>query len=389
MGKSTKKKQLEAQQAEQAFRQRFAHDARKRANVPSPPPLVDFFKSYQSSFVRNPDGFAPKTRSARVERQILEWARWLFVRFRVPRILDQTWAVYLEHDPDARRLGVTPTPEHLRNPNLRTIDFRAWYVCLATGGSLYKEHTKGFLTKRETHEFLCAPDNLGLCQAIVFAVARGAGANLGQAQRLASSRLAEKAFDDFWFDVIRFFCLPDNVPNSINQVNDLLDYFASRRAEDPAFRVLGSSYSLSAMVRRMKEWHRALARARDLSGVTWKGVDMPDWTIQLKDPNFKDHPVIWQMHQITTGKELAAEGTAMRHCVYSYKARCTLGSCSIWSLTRTDVFGSPSRRLTIELSSSGVIVQKRGLANRLPRPEEEAVVARWASQFNLDNRRGW
>lgn len=389
MGKSTKKKQIEAQQAEEAFRHRFAHDARQRASAPPPPPLLGFFGPYQSSFVRDPGGFVSKTRSTRVDRQMLEWARWLFVRFRVPRILDQAWAVYLQYEPDARGLGVDPLPNHLRNSNLRTIDFRAWYVCVATGGSLYKEHTKGFLTKRETHEFLCAPDRLDLCQAIVFAVARGAGANLGQAQRLACSRLAEKPFDDFWFGVIRFFCLPDNVPQSINQTNDLLDYFAGRRTEDPAFRVLGSSYSLAAMLRRMKDWHRALARARDLSGITWEGVDLPDWTIQLKDPDFKDHQVTWNLHQITTGKELAAEGTAMRHCVYSYKSRCTQGLCSIWSLTRTDVFGGHSRRLTIELSAGGVIVQKRGLGNRMPRSDEESVVSRWASQFNLDNRRGW
>ena len=79
----------------------------------------------------------------------------------------------------------------------------------------------------------------------------------------------------------------------------------------------------------------------------------------------------------------------MRHCVYGYKASCVAGRCSIWSLVRTDAYGSRSRRLTIELASGGAIVQKRGLANRLPRPDEDAVVARWALQFNLDDRRRW
>ena len=68
---------------------------------------------------------------------------------------------------------------------------------------------------------------------------------------------------------------------------------------------------------------------------------------------------------------------------------CVTGDCSIWSLTRTDAFGGKARRLTIEVNRYGSVVQKRGLANRLPRPEEEHVVNLWAGKFNLDNRKGW
>ena len=381
MGKITKKKQAQAEAAEAAVRARFAHEARARATAPPPPSLLEAFSAYVPHFVRDPAGFSVKTRSSRPDRQILEWARWLFGRYRVPRILDQVWAVYL--DQGAARGNPNP------NPNLAAVDFRAWYICVATGGSLYKAHTKGFLTKRESHEFLAAPDHLDVCQGVVYAVARCAGAGVGDAQRLAGSRLSERPFEPFWLDVIRFFCLPDNRPSGISQVNDLLDYFASRRQEDPTFRVLGESYTLAAMLRRMEQWHRALARARDLSGVTWEGVALPDWEFKQKDPDHKDQQVVWAFHQIITGKELAAEGTAMRHCVYGYKTRCAQGSCSIWSLVRTDAYGSRTRRLTIELTSGGVIVQKRGLANRQPRPEEDAVVARWALQFNLDDRRRW
>lgn len=86
---------------------------------------------------------------------------------------------------------------------------------------------------------------------------------------------------------------------------------------------------------------------------------------------------------------LAAEGSAQRHCVFGYRTRCANGSCSIWSLTRTYLGGSKVRHLTIELNSQGCIVQKRGLANRLARPDEEHVVAEWAARFNLENRKGW
>lgn len=391
MGKSSKIKQRKAEADEAAFQQRFAMLSRSAAAAPQERPLIDEFAAYAPHFVRSPDEFELRTRSSSRAKQVLEMARHLFGRFRVPRVLEQAWGAYL---PDPATLPVRrPDDLPLRNRppvggNLSTIDFRAWFVCIATGGSLYKSHTKGLLTKKETHAFLAAPPTLSLCQAIVYAVAKCAGACEGSAQRLARSKLSEKRFDEFWFDAVRFFCLPDNLPESVAVVNDLTDYIAHRRREDAAFRLLGSSQSLAAVLRRMEQWHRALARAKDLSGVQWDGVDLPDHEITQKDPENKNHVITWRFHQITTGKELAAEGTAQRHCVFGYKQSCIGGRCSIWSLTRTQQFGSPVRRLTIELTSSGEIVQKRGLANRLPRPEEEHIVEQWARAMGLTNRRG-
>ena len=75
----------------------------------------------------------------------------------------------------------------------------------------------------------------------------------------------------------------------------------------------------------------------------------------------------------------------MRHCVFGYKTRCASGDCSIWSLTRTDTFGEPVRRLTIEVNRYGKIVQKRGLVNRLPRADEAHIIDRWAAAMNLES----
>src|SRR5690606_20482088 len=118
-----------------------------------------------------------------------------------------------------------------------------------------------------------------------------------------------------------------------------------RRAQDAGFRVLGTGQTLATVLRRMDQWHRELARARDLSGVEWAGVDLPDHVIEQRDPEHRDRLITWTFHQITTGKELAAEGSAMRHCVFGYKHSCMQGRCSIWSLTRTDAFGAKARRL--------------------------------------------
>ena len=402
MGKSSKLKQRDAEAKEAEFRLRFSQLSRQAAYVPEEAPLIQEFQRYSRQFVRTPDSFSLRTRSSHRSKQALEMARHLFCRFRVPRVLEQAWEAYLgmpsrlgvelprqgqvRHQPDRRAALPERRPS---NPNLKAVDFRDWFVCIGTGGSLYKDHTKGFLTKKETHAFLGASPDLDLCQAVIYAVARCAGAMDGAALRLARSKLSEKPFGDFWFDVVRFFCLPDHMPASIAQVNDLVDYFHSRQVEDRDFRVLGTSQSLPAMLRRMEQWHRALARAKDLSGLTWEGVALPDHSIEQKDPENKQLTITWTFHQITTGKELAAEGTAQRHCVFGYKTSCARGDCSIWSLTRTDAYGVKARRLTIEVNRYGVIVQKRGLANRLPRPDEEHVVGQWAAKYNLDNGRRW
>lgn len=394
MGKSSKIKQRKAEADEVAFRQHFATLSRVAQAPVVVDPLINEFSAYAASFVRSPDTFVLRTRSSDRFKQVLEMARHLFGRFRVPRILEQAWEAKPAGPLAGRELPrrgrvAQPLAPTGRGLNTASLDFKAWFVCVGSGGSLYKEHTKGLLTKKETHTFLSAPILLNLGQAVIYAVARCAGASDGGAQRLARSKLADKSFGDFWFDVVRFFCLPDSLPPSIAVINDLCDYLSHRLREEPAFRLLGSNQSLLALLRRMEQWHRALARAKDLEGVQWDGVALPDHRILRPDPNHKDRQVTWEFHQITSGKELAAEGTTMRHCVFGYKSMCVAGDRSIWSLTREEEFGSKTRRLTIEVNRYGSIRQKRGLANRMPRPEEAHVVAQWALAMNLDNPKVW
>ena len=259
-------------------------------------------------------------------------------------------------------------------------------MCVATGGSLYKEFTKFFLTKKETHLFLNCNQELDLCQTLVYAVAVAAGAPLGTASRLARSKLAlEDLTCDFWLDAIRFFARPDHCPASSSEVSDLVDFVRAQRAENRNFRLVGSGYSLHALQRRKEEWHRALARAKVLGNCQRDGAPLPDHQEHTKD--IHGNEVVWDFKQILNSKDLGAEGTAMRHCVLSYRNDCVSGRCSIWSLALLDRYGERQRKITIELTNAGHIVQKRGLANRLPRSEENHVIALWARAMGLvDNR---
>lgn len=385
MGKSLKNKQRKEEANEAEFRDRMSHLIREARTEPVRDPLLDHFSGYADHFVRPPESFALKGKSRDRDRHVIQLARHLFGRYRAPPILERAWLDYLP-DP-ARRVpvGTAVHPSRLENPNLKRFDFRAWYICVATGGSLYKEHTRPWFTKRETHEILGTPADFDPCQGVVRAVAIAAGADIGYAQRLARSRLPLRPLEGFWFDVIRYLARPENHA-PLQQINDLLDYLHAHRQEKPDFSLIGSGTTLPTLLRRMEQWHRALARARDLSGATWAGNGLPDHEIEL--PSSHDHniKIKWHFHQITTGKELASEGTAQRHCVFGYKQSCMAGRCSIWSLTSQVGYASPRRALTIELSNNGVIMQKRRLANQAPKPEEENVVRLWARQFGLENR---
>ena len=72
----------------------------------------------------------------------------------------------------------------------------------------------------------------------------------------------------------------------------------------------------------------------------------------------------------------------MRHCVLSYKRECEEGYCSIWSMTRREN-SVVKRALTIQVNDGQgrfsrenryYIAQSSGLANRLPRSNERAVL---------------
>jgi len=393
VGKATKVRQREADAQAAAFQASFSELSRK-AKQPLPAlPILNEFTEFLTEAVRRPEDFVLKTRSANRGKHVLEMARHLFGRFRVPRVLEQCWSAYAQdvttESAAAARWRAQqgrPAPTRAKNPNLTRHDFRRWYVAAATGASVHKTCAQGHLTKKETHFFLACPHPLDLAQAFVYALARGQGAGEGVALRLARSKLSERDLEGFWGDVVRFFAQPGHTPESVAAVGDLVDFFEARRAEQRDFRVYGCGNTLAALQRRAEEWHRSLARAKIIGETRWDGCGLPDHRLTRR---VEGKNVEWVFRQITDARTLAAEGTAMRHCVLGYKARCVQGACSIWSLATCDAVGALTRKLTIELSNDGRIVQKRGLANRAPRAEENHVIDAWARTFGLTSTAGW
>lgn len=83
------------------------------------------------------------------------------------------------------------------------------------------------------------------------------------------------------------------------------------------------------------------------------------------------------VEQLNSAADLVAESRAMRHCVWTYAAKCIGGNASIWSLRRR-LPGKVERLLTIELDRQHRAVQVRGFGNRLAGPDEERILVRWA-----------
>jgi hypothetical protein len=77
---------------------------------------------------------------------------------------------------------------------------------------------------------------------------------------------------------------------------------------------------------------------------------------------------------VDTSKKLAAEGSSMHHCVYSYRADIEKGKTSIWSFRLNG-----DRVATIEIRlPEKIIVQARGHCNRVLEPVEKRALKQFA-----------
>ena len=360
MGKLIKLRNEKKELEEKALMARFTLNnkaVKAQAEVPVPP-LTNQLTNYRDFFVKNPYDYVVKTKSNNRDKQLLELVRYTFGIYTVSPNLMQVW--------DANfKTKILP------------LDFKKWYICLATGGSLYKEHAKAYLSKKEVHIFCTCPHLLTWEQLFIYSVAKAANPIEGIALRIAKSRINEKPFNDFWKTVIRFFSV--HTPSTITEINDLLDYLEAKLHENRDYSISGQS--LESLNKHMVNWHYQLRRMKVLGNSTWTGTYLPDETFTIEAAG--KPTVTWNLHQILTAKELAAEGNRMRHCVLSYKDKCIKGNISIWSLTRQEGNGEAKAKLTIELDNQGNIKQARGLANRDARPEERHILHKWISKHNL------
>ena len=321
---------------------------------------------YRRYFLRDPDNWVYRGKSKKIEKQRTDLARYLFGKYHVPRFLEETWN---EYEIEAER--------RIADRERGAKFFLNWYISATQGKSVYKLHSKGILSKKETHQFLQAPDHYSCNMAMWWAKAMCEGANLGIANRIVQCTLTRHDItSDFWISVMRFFV---HNPVDLHEMNDLLDFIRAERQENPNFKMKGRS--LESVRRKSEEWHRHMIKTQQIGGGTWSGMDVPNWTA-TSGP--KDNKTTWRVEQITSGNALVKEGREMRHCVAGYKNRCMAGATAIFSMHSSSPINS-RRNLTIEVRTVGrTVVQARGKANRRATRQEINVLRTWAHANDMN-----
>lgn len=313
-----------------------------------------------------------KPKSKNPERQLAELTRHLFDQYGdVPAFMDQVW---LRTDQQGSR-------------------YRDWYAHLGRGNNVRTAKSKVKLTKRMAHEFMKAPEDYTVEQAIRWGQMRAMGADKSMVNAVAATRLGRSfVHEAFWITVLRFFA--DNPMLDTRQIGPIVDYLHAQRfqsqdvelrpgvwrrepPQQPGLSMRGRT--VDTLLRQVHDWHTALGKARQVPDGAYAEAKIPDFHMQRGTSRNRQH---WSIRQLRSAKELVRESEALRHCVSSYHWSCASGHCTIWSLS-VDSAGTSERRQTIEVARNGQIVQCRGLANRDPSPEERSVVEAWAAETGL------
>jgi hypothetical protein len=354
--------------------------------------FVDILSKYSQFWINDPSKYQFKTKSSSPHKQFVELVKYTFATYRVSPQLTRIWENKIpeksaQHNTFGGRRHRHQNNHQVQRPISNRIideDFALWYICVAQGGSLYKQHAKKYLTKKEVHTFLNCPHDLTVNQTMIYAIAMTFAEYEGIALRIARSKISSAFCTEFIKTVIYFFA--KNPPKSIEEIDDLLDFVVYRHSE--SLREVGrqefsmNGFTIDSLRHKCVDWHHELRRVKEMGSYSWEGAEIPDSIIETKG----DHggAIKWHFTQIKTSKALAAEGTAMRHCVYSYRDRCLRNEVYIWSLARQDEFGGCiTRKVTLELRNDGYIVQARGVANRVMKAEERHLVKTWANRNGL------
>jgi PcfJ-like protein len=323
----------------------------------------------RGQWLRQPEDWKSPSHNAR--RQFSSLIRHLIAKFPVPEFMDAAW---LRLNPGSRQ-------------------YREWYLHIASGKNIRTAKTPFPLTTRMAHYFLEAPDTVSIEGAFRWGEVHALGGDATLTHALLGTRLGDN-FDnhEFWSSVIRFFVA--NPMLDRQHVGPIVDYlqaqkFQTREIVDQAGRTTIEpppqpnlqmrGRTADTLLAQVERWHTVLGRSKGAENLFFKSSGYKELSFKTGS---KDAPSLWSFRELHTGRDLIAEGKAMRHCVASYARSCAAGSCSIWAMEVDRRMGLEKVQ-TVEVSKSGAIVQCRGLKNRLPTPVEFDIVRRWAEAAGL------
>lgn len=332
-----------------------------------------------AAWLRPVEAFAPEgdlrdARGRRIRGRLFhQLARHLLARYEVPDFMDTCW---FETDEAAARQQ------------------QAWFIHVAQGGNIRRADTPIRLTRRMAHVFPLAPRREPLLRNLRWAQVIGMGGSEELARSILRTRLGRRFEDDeFWSSVVLF--LVHNAMLDPTWVGPVVDYvhnmkYAPRRVvraqggveegppPHPEFTMKGRS--ATKLLRQVEAWHGNLSRESYVQFQTWPPCGVRP--MELEDETEELGRVRWTVQELLSSWELAAEGTAMNHCVVSYSDQCADGQTAIWSIGAWRD-GSDEREgvLTVALDiRERTVTQARGRHNALPHRKPTTARMRRATQ---------
>ena len=322
----------------------------------------------------------PEEWTAAVERngmpqridQFSSLARHLLARYPVPTFLDEAWF--------ARRSD-------------EAIGRQKWFIHTGAGGSVRDLDTPVHLTRRMAHEFMQRGNRDSIAHNLRWVQVLGMGGDQVMARAVQSTRLGRHLdHDEFWSTVVLFLASNPMIdPTLVGPVVDYVHHmrYAPRRIvregggvdeappPQPNFTMKGRS--ATKLLRQVDAWHGHLARVKDVVFQSWQPCGLRPFELEEETPEVGT--CRWTVQELLSSWELAAEGSAMGHCVVSYSDQCADGHTSIWSIG-VQRNGDDTREgvLTVAVDPERrQVTQARGRHNMLPNTAPRSAQAQRAA----------
>jgi len=262
-------------------------------------------------------------------------------------------------------------------------DPMVFYRCAAEGKSIHALFSeKAYyprMTRRMSHLFMRMKAGMSIPEAARTAQVLASGGSAALARELCRSSFGDRFsdFEDRVAEFISWLCREREI--DFKQLGNVVQYFWNLWWDDQNYSLKGRTFaSVSRDARRyMDQW----SVQKKLTKTTFEpsGFRGATWTVRGMGDNGTMQPITWTMRELLTARDIRAEGTAMRHCVFTYAIDVEEKRCSLWSLRRDD-----RRMLTVEVDTADKqIVEAKGKCDRDPEPREIRMLKHWAAKNGL------
>lgn len=235
-----------------------------------------------------------------------------------------------------------------------------------------------YLSHKASHYAYNAPDDtISFRAAIVYGLARAAKCNEYLAVKLSTTRLYEllsrKTRYEWCLAWLQWLgCQP---MFDSDRVGEMVDFIIQSD-------INMKGRTMASFMRLVDVWHDEQAAIAKTYGGILPSSKIPNWeyTEKKKDEDLDAYTYVdWKIVNITTGKELRAEGKELKHCVGSFFSSIENRRCDIFSLRMNKKIIA-----TIELRlPENVIVQIRGNCNSVVTGKPKLMIEKWARKYGI------